>query len=101
MPVVIILVFVSVFAVAAMVMFASGAGASQQTKQTLANLESALATTSRQSKNQIVDIRKDELLSAVPFIHRWLAKLEIAPQLRLWLYQSGLGWTAGGLILMS
>jgi tight adherence protein B len=97
----IVLVFVAVFVVAALVMMASGVGASQQAKQTLANLESALATSSRQSKSQIVDIRKDELLSAVPILNRWLAQLEIAPQLRLWLYQSGLGWTAGGLILMS
>ena len=101
MSLLIILVFGGVFLVAAMVLLASGVGASEQTKQTLANLESALATTGRQGKNQIIDIRKDELLSAVPIIHRWLASLEIAPQLRLWLYQSGLGWTAGGLILMS
>jgi len=101
MLLILILVFAGVFLVAALVMFASGAGASQQTKQTLAHLQSALATSSKQTKDQIIDIRKSELLSAVPFINRWLAKLEIAPNLRLWLYQANLRWTAGGLILMT
>lgn len=101
MSIIIVLVFASVFLVAALVLFASGAGASQRTKQTLAHLESALATSYRQASDQIIDIRKNELLSAVPFLNRWLAKLEIAPQLRLWLYQANLRWTAGGLIMMT
>jgi len=101
MLVLIVLVFASVFVVATMLLMASTAGASQQAKQTLAHLESALATSARQTKDQIIDIRKSELMSAVPWINRWLAKMEIAPQLRLWLYQANLGWTAGGLILMT
>lgn len=96
-----VLVFVSVFVVLAMVLFASGAGASQRTKQTLAHLESALATSSPQSRDQIVDLRKDELLSAVPLINRLLLRMELAPRLRILLYQANLKWTAGGLILMS
>ena len=96
-----VLVFVSVFVVLAMVMFASGAGASQRTKQTLAHLESALATSSPNSRDQIVDLRKDELLSAVPLINRLLLRMELAPRLRILLYQANLKWTAGGLILMS
>jgi tight adherence protein B len=96
-----VLVFVSVFVVLAMVMFASGAGASQRTKLTLAHLESALATSSKESRDQIVDLRKDELLSAVPLINRILLKMELAPRLRILLYQANLKWTAGGLILMS
>jgi len=101
MSLILILVFTGVFMVAALVLFASGAGASQQAKQTLAHLESALATNSKRTPDQIIDIRKNELLSAVPLINRWLAKLELAPQLRLWLYQANLTWTAGGLILMT
>lgn len=97
----IVLVFAGVFAVVALLLMASTAGSSQQAKQTLANLESALATASKQTRDQIVDIRRSELLSAVPWINRLLAKLEIAPQIRLWLYQANLGWTAGGLILMT
>lgn len=101
MVLLLVLVFVSVFVVLAMVLFASGAGASQRTKRTLAHLESALVTSSKQSRDQIVDLRKDELLSAVPLINRLLLKMELAPRLRILLYQANLKWTAGGLILMS
>lgn len=96
-----VFVFIAVFIVFALILFASGAGASQPAKQTLAHLESALATSARSSGDQIVDIRKQELLSAVPLINRLLLKVEIAPRLRILLYQANLRWTAGGLLLMS
>lgn len=95
-----VLVFLGVFGVSALLLIASGTGASQRTKQTLATLESALATT-RAQHDPIIDVRKNELLSAVPWINRWLLKLELAPRLRILLYQAELKWTAGGLILMS
>jgi len=101
MGLLIVLVFAMVFVFAVVVMFATGAGESQQAKQTLAHLQSALATSSRDKPDQILDIRKDELLSAVPVLNRWLSKVEFAPQLRLWLYQASVGWTVGGLMLMS
>jgi tight adherence protein B len=96
-----VLVFVSVFAIAALLLIAGGSGASQRTKQTLAALESALATAKPAARDQIVDLRKQELLSAVPWINRWLLKIELAPRLRILLYQANLKWTAGGLLLMS
>jgi tight adherence protein B len=95
------LVFVGIFLVVALLLIASGTGASQRTKQTLALLSSALAVGTRQLEDQIVDIRKHELLSAVPWINRWLLKIELAPRLRSTLYQANLKWTAGGLLLMS
>src|SRR5271170_2550820 len=101
MLLVMVLVFLGVFAVFVLLMLASGVGASQQTKQALAALESALATDKTDWRDQIVDIRKNELLSAVPLIHRWLLKIELAPRLHRLLYQANLKWTAGGLILMS
>lgn len=101
MSVLIVLVFLVVFAVFAIILLSSGAGATQQTKQALAFLESALATDRKTSAEQMVDIRKEELLSAVPWINRLLAKIEIAPRLSALLYQANLKWTAGGMILMS
>lgn len=95
------LVFSGVFIVLVLLLTASGVGASQQTKQTLAVLESALAADRLETHDQIVDVRKQELLSAVPWINRWLLKIEVAPRLRSLLYQANLKWTAGGLILMS
>ena len=98
---VLVLVFFAVFTVSALLLVAGRTGASKQTEQTMTVLQAALATGNRVSSDQIVDIRKVELLSAVPLLNRWLLQLELAPRLRTLLYQADLKWTAGGLILMS
>lgn len=100
MVIVIVLVFLGVFAVSALLLVATGTGASQQTKRTLTVLEAALSTDAPAGSDPIVDVRKQELFSAVPLINRLLLKLEVAPRLRHLLYQANLKWTAGGLILM-
>lgn len=96
-----VLVFIGVFVVLALLMVASGTGASQQTKQTLAALESALAVEKSRSGDPIVDVRKNELLSAIPWINRWLLKIEVAPRLRNLLYQANVKWTTSGLLLIT
>jgi len=101
MNLIIIIVFAGAFAVVALLLIAGGTGATQQTKKVLATLDSALATSWTNTSDQIVDLRKQELLSAIPWINRWLLKIEIAPRIRLMLYQANLKWTAGGLLLMS
>ncbi|HEY4381529.1 MAG TPA: type II secretion system F family protein [Acidobacteriaceae bacterium] len=101
MLLIVVLVFVAVFIVLALVLFAGGAGASQQAKLARANLETALASRSRSTSDQIVDVRKSELLSAVPLMNRWLLQLEIAPRLRTLLHQANLQWTVGRLLTIS
>ena len=95
-----VLVFFAVFTVSALLLIASRTGASKQTEQTMMVLNAALATGKHATPDQIVDIRKEELFSALPVLNRWLMKLEVAPRLRTILYQADLNWTAGGLILM-
>jgi len=101
MNLIILVVFLGAFTVFALLLVAGGTGASQQTKKVLATLDSALATSWTNSSDQVVDLRKQELFSAVPWINRWLMKIELAPRLRLLLYQANLRWTAGGLLLSS
>jgi tight adherence protein B len=101
MLVLIVLVFLVVFGVFTLILLGGGSGAPQQTRQALAFLQSALATDALHRGDQMVDIRKQDLLSAVPWINRWLAKMELAPRLRVLLYQANLKWTAGGMLLMS
>jgi len=97
-----LLVFSGVFVVLVLVLVGSGVGVSKETKQTLAVLESSLAAEKPGLvKDPIVDIRKQEMFSAVPWINRWLLKLELAPRLSRLLYQANLKWTPGALILMS
>jgi tight adherence protein B len=94
------IVFLAVFVVAALLLTAGKTGVSQQTEQTLSVLQAALATSKFSAADQAVDIRKIEVLSAVPWLNRWLLKLEVAPRLRILLYQADLNWTAGSLLLM-
>jgi tight adherence protein B len=102
MSLLLIVVFVGVFAVCALLLVASGTGASQRTKETLARLASTLAAGGKaDSSDEIVDLRKQELFSAVPWLNRWLLRLEVAPRLRTLLYQANLKWTVGILLLMS
>ncbi len=102
MPMIIIVVFAGVFAVVALLAAASGAGASRQDKEMLARLDSALATNMTKSDmaDLLIDVRKSDLLSTIPWIDRVLRKLELTPRLRRLLYQANLKWTVGGLMLM-
>jgi tight adherence protein B len=94
------IVFFGVFSLAVLLMTASRTDASKQSEKTMSVLQAALATARSSNLDQIVDIRKQELLSALPWLNRWLLKLEIAPRLRTLLLQADLKWTAGGLLLM-
>jgi tight adherence protein B len=101
MTVLVVVVFLGVFGVLALLLFAAGAGDTQRTKQTLSNLESVLESIQVDTREKMVDIRKADLMSAVPWINSWLLKMELAPKLRTLLLQADLGWTAGRLLLMS
>lgn len=101
MGLLLILVFLGVFIVLALLLFAGGAGVSKEKKQMMTNLESVLSTTPLLSRDSVVDLRKDEMLSAIPWINRWLMKIELAPYLRGVLVQADVKWTAGVLMLMS
>jgi tight adherence protein B len=93
-----VLVFLAVFVVVAMVANAFGAEAHKQAKQVHATLDSALATESLEERSQIVNLRKSDLLSNIPWLNRKLLKFELAPRLQTLLYQADLKWTIGGLL---
>jgi len=93
--------FTSIFLVLALLMLAGGAGSAQRIKQTLANLEAALATARPESRDPMVDVRRKESFSAVPWINRWLATVAVAPRIRALLLQANLDWTTGRLLLIS
>jgi tight adherence protein B len=95
-----VVVFIGVFLLAALLIAASGAGASERVKQTVARLDALVATEGAVHDEQI-DIQKRELLSAIPLVNRILLRLEIAPKLKRLLYQANVKWTAGGLLLLS
>jgi tight adherence protein B len=100
MALIVAVIFLGVFTVAALLLYASSSGASQRAKQVQATLDSALATESREMRDQIGDLRKNEQLSAIPWINTRLSKLEIGPKLQAMIHQANLEWTAGSLLSM-
>jgi tight adherence protein B len=92
------LVFLGVFAVVALLLMAGSSGASHEAKQVIASLDSALATETPQVRDQIVNLRKSEQLSGIPWLNRELLKVDLAPRLQGLLRQADIKWTAGGML---
>ena len=97
----IVLVFAGVFVVTALLIVASGVGASEREKQTMSRLDSVLAADVTKPEDDLVDFRRNELLSSIPLLNRILLEFEIAPKLRLLLYQANVKWTPGLFVLVS
>ncbi len=96
---IVVLVFLGVFALVALPLMAGGMASSRQEKQMLASLDSALAADSKEVREQIVNLRKDELLSAIPWLNRKLVNLELGSAIQCLLEQAGVKWRAGGLLV--
>jgi tight adherence protein B len=99
---VMILVFLGVFGVFVLLLLAGGSGAAQRGKQTRANLELAVAHNARVSgEQQVIDVRKHEVFSVVPWLNSWLQSISLASRLRNVLNQANLQWTASSFLLSS
>src|ERR1700738_3946484 len=96
-----ILVFVAIFALITPLIFLfGGAGKAREKKQALAALDSALAI-HPEARSPIINFRKSELVSAIPWLNRRLEKLDIIPRIRKTLAQAEIKWTPAALILMT
>ena len=98
MGLIVFLVFMGVFTVVALLMIAGDSGAAAKAKQVRATLDSALATESSESREQIINLRKSDRLSGIPWINKKLQGLELGPQLHNLLHQADLKWTPGSLL---
>lgn len=101
MVLVTVLVFIGVFAIITPLLMFSGKSPSRHAKQVQATLDSALANDQSIPAEKVINFRKSELFSAVPWLNLALLKMDVAPRLRTLLSQANLKWTAGTLILSS
>lgn len=99
MPIAMILIFVGVFTVIAVPVIAIGS--TRKTKQVLATLDSALATDSPSTREQIVNLRKDSSLSSIPWLNAKLLRIQLAPYLHSLLKQADVNWSAGRLLTVA
>jgi tight adherence protein B len=102
MPLVVVLIFIGLFAVIAPTLVAwSGAGNGREKKQAISALNTALGEERKQKVTPILDFRKRELFSSVPLLNKLLARVDLVPRLQKTLNQAELKWTPGSLLLMS
>ena len=101
MGLIFVLVFVGVFAVIALPLLASSLGPSKGAREVQTRLESALATEAPETREEIVDLRKQEQFSSIPWLNKKLLNFELTPYLRKVLDQANLSWSAGRLLTFS
>jgi tight adherence protein B len=102
MAFVIVLVFIGIFAVIApLLVMWSGAGDARQKKQVVATLTTALGESSKEKQAPVVDFRKNEALSSIPWVNTLLTRYDLMPQIQKLLNQAEVKWTPGSLLLMS
>ncbi len=102
MPLVVVLIFIAIFAVIAPILvFWSGAGKSGSNKQVIAALDNALGPLEKDKAAPVLDFTKTEKLSSIPLLHNLLSRIDLIPRLQKILNQAEVKWTPGALLLMS
>jgi tight adherence protein B len=100
MGIIVLFVFIGVFAAIALPMFA--ASSSDNSKKALATLDAALKNEIKETtRQQNMDLRKDEQLSSIPWLNKRLLSIELAPYLRKMLSQADLDWSPGRVLIMT
>ncbi len=98
---IIALVFIGVFSLVALPLMGSGLVPSRSTQQALATLDSALKSETQEKRQLVLNLRKNEMLSSIPWLNERLLAFELTPYLRRLLNQAALPWSAGRLLIVS
>jgi len=100
MPLMVLSVFVGIFAVAVLVLMTVQTGPSKRVSVRLAALDQEFAPAGYEE--QITDIRREQKrLSAIPWLNHWLTRMNLASASSLYLYQAGVTQSIGTLLLIS
>src|SRR5579863_2743264 len=97
---IILVVFIAAFVLVSLVLLVPGMERGREAKAVTNRMET-LVTVAPGITDDVLDLRKKEMLSSIPWLDRWLVQLDIMPRLRLLLYQANLKWTAGTLLLLT
>jgi tight adherence protein B len=93
--------FLGVFAAIALPLIAKQLLPSKSERQALETLDSAIRAESHEVHELVIDLRKDETLSSIPWLNRKLRELELVPHLRRMLGQAAIDWSPGRLLAMT
>src|SRR5258708_6481896 len=102
MILIVALIFVAVFAVAApLLIMWSGAGSTRPKKQAIATLNTALGTSKKAKFVPDINFQKSDKASAIPWLNGKLAKMNVVPAIQRLISQADLKLTVGALVLLS
>jgi len=102
MPLLIILIFLAIFAIVApLLVLGSGAGKAVANKQVIAALDSALGEDKEEESVPVLDVQKEEKRSTIPVLDKLLSRFDLIPRLQKLLNQADMKWTPAALLLMS
>ena len=83
MTLVSVLIFIGIFAVIAPLLVVwSGAGNARQQKQVVAALTTALGESSKEKPKPVIDFRRNEALSSIPWLNKFLTRYDLMPRLQ-------------------
>jgi tight adherence protein B len=95
---IIFLTFAGVFTLIALPLISAISQSHGQSKQVMTVIDAALAGSTEVQRENILDFRKSDQLSNIPWLNRRLRDLQLGPHLRLLLDQANLKWTVGRLL---
>jgi tight adherence protein B len=101
MLLIIVAVFLAVFAITAVVLMSSGAGVSTQLKRTLEKLDAISVRPAQDRADEPTIVLREELLSSIPWVDRWLRSIDVFGRLRKLLRQADLKWTVATFCLLT
>ncbi|MFN7998311.1 MAG: type II secretion system F family protein [Bryobacteraceae bacterium] len=98
---IILIVFFAVFLIVMLPLFAGSSEDRKQKQLAVTRLDSLITGAPTGGGDDLLDIRKHEVLSTIPWLNRLLTEIDFFPRLRMLLYQADLNWNVGRLLLMS
>jgi len=101
MPLVVVLIFIGLFAVITPVLvYFSGAGKAAASKQVIAALNTALGEERKKTEAPVLNFLKSETFSSIPWLNGLLARVDLIPRLQKILNQAEMKLKPGALLLM-
>jgi tight adherence protein B len=97
----IIFLFLGIFVTVALLLFGLTAGKTNEARRTIARLDAIGANLHLPLEDEPFVVRRQDMLSAVPWLDRLLRRMDLAPKVRPLLNQADLMWTPGRLLLTS
>ena len=102
MVIVAILVFIGILAlITPVAVVVTGGGKKSEKQQAGAALDTALGGGPKEAAGAIINFRRSEAASAIPWLNKRLESLDIVPRVRKMLTQAEVKWTPTALILMT